>query len=85
MVQWAWGYVILKTLELEATLGNDKTLTLTDLPFSAGTALEVTVREKAATVANGDERTLYPLWGTVYRYDDPFGPAVSLEDWGDLA
>jgi hypothetical protein len=77
--------VTLKTLELETTLGENKTITLTDLPFSVGTALEVTVREKAAAIPQGDERTLYPLWGTVYRYDDPFGPAVPLEDWGDLA
>jgi hypothetical protein len=80
-----WGYVDVKTLELEATLGDDRTLTLKDLPFSAGAALEVTVREKGKTIANGDERVRYPLWGTVYRYDDPFEPAVPIEDWGDLA
>lgn len=74
-----------KTLELEATLGEGKTLTLKDLPFSAGTALEVTVREKQVVGESGDERERYPLWGTVYRYDDPFEPAVPIEDWECLA
>ena len=27
---------------------------------------------------------LYPLRGTVYRYDDPFEPPVPLEDWEAL-
>jgi hypothetical protein len=25
--------------------------------------------------------SIYPLWGTIYKYDDPFDSAISYNDW----
>lgn len=67
---------------IEATLGTDKTLTLDNLPFPAGTNVEVIVLEQTTRRPDPDR---YPLRGTVLRYDDPFEPAVPIEDWDCLA
>lgn len=53
-------------------------LNLHSLPFRSGEKVQVTV-ESAALDLNLQNR--FPLRGTPYRYDDPFGPAVSVEDW----
>jgi hypothetical protein len=53
-------------------------LTLHSLPFHSGEQVQVTV-EPASSESPGLDR--FPLRGTPYRYDDPFEPAVSVEDW----
>lgn len=56
------------------------TIIIKDLPFEAGEMLKITI-EKAPKI-NPDNP--YPLRGTPYSYEDPFGPAVPLEDWDAL-
>jgi len=51
---------------------------LHSLPFHSGEKVQVTV-ESSVTDLSAQDR--FPLRGTPYRYDDPFGPAVSVEDW----
>jgi hypothetical protein len=62
---------------LEATLEQDGELTLNDLPFQAGDAVEVIILARAAE-SNGQKR--YPLRGQPVRFNDPTAP-VADDDW----
>lgn len=66
---------------IETTLTTKGMLTLQDLPFDAGATVEVIVLERADEASSAPT---YPLRGTVARYDDPFEPAVPIEDWEAL-
>lgn len=67
--------------KLAATLIEDGTLVLKDLPFQAGDTVEVIILFKKQPIVPSQE-TEYPLQGKQpYRYDDPFEPAVPAEDW----
>lgn len=68
--------------KLAATLIEDGTLILKGLPFHAGDTVEIIIleqpkEERPRQASLGD----HPLQGTVLRYDDPFEPAVTAEDW----
>lgn len=72
--------------KIEVILTEDGTLTLQDLPFHAGEAVEViilsakTLQNQAYPKSQSD-KNLYPLHDTQpYQYDDPTEP-VALEDW----
>jgi hypothetical protein len=73
--------------KLAATVSEDGQLVLTDLPFHPGTTVEVIILESSnpkASETNPTEpaKNLYPLQNKQpYRYEDPFSPAVSPEDW----
>ena len=78
----------------EVQLNEDGQLALSGLPFSAGTIVEVIVLEQSRagvfpnlspTVAKAQisHETLESV--ASYRYDDPFGPAVPMEDWNALS
>ncbi|BAY25340.1 hypothetical protein NIES2100_51460 [Calothrix sp. NIES-2100] len=68
----------MKAHRIETTLTEDGTLILKDLPFQAGETVEIIILESQT---HPQKANPYPLRGTVYRYDDPFEPAVPLEDW----
>lgn len=76
--------------KVETTLTEDGTLKLQGLPFHAGDAVEVIILERPSfqqeqTATPTSESDLYPLRDKQpYRYDDPFEPAVPLEDWEAL-
>lgn len=75
--------------KVETTLTEDGTLKLQGLPFHAGDAVEVIILQRPSfqqeqTAIPTSESDLYPLRGTVIRYDDPFEPAVPVEDWEAL-
>ena len=70
---------------LETVLTENGTLTLRDLPFQAGDAVEVIILERhklqpSEAPTSPSDSNPYPLRGTVIRYDDPTEP-VALEDW----
>lgn len=67
--------------ETRADVHGDGALTLTGLPFPAGTRVEVVVRP----VAEGDAASsaAYPLRGRPLRYDTPFD-SVAEADWDVL-
>jgi hypothetical protein len=75
--------------KVQAIVTEDGKLLLQGLPFQAGARVEVIVLDESADVkespvqqASTDE---YPLRGKQpYQYDDPFSPAVPLEDWDAL-
>ncbi len=56
------------------------TLTLTDLPFSAGDEVEVVIR---AWATQSQAPSRYPLRGEQVRYVDPF-ESVAEDDWTAL-
>jgi hypothetical protein len=68
------------TYRLEATLSEDGKLTLSDLPFQAGQAVEVIVLPRAA---GRTRENRYPLRGTPISYLDPIEP-VAETDWESL-
>ena len=65
---------------VEATLTEDGSLTLKDIPFHAGDSVEVTIlaRSGASSEKNG-----YALRGTPVTYVDPTEP-VADQDWESL-
>ncbi len=71
--------------KVETILSEDGALTLKDLPFHVGDAVEVIILERSPNQmekAEGQpEPNLYPLRDTVLFYEDPFEPAVPVEDW----
>ncbi|MBD2772961.1 hypothetical protein [Iningainema tapete] len=72
--------------KIETVLTEDGTLTLQELPFHAGDAVEVIILETKTpqhktTPKPQSDTNRYPLHNTQpYRYDDPTEP-VALEDW----
>ena len=65
------------TYRVKKTLTQDRTLTLVDLPFTAGeTVRVVVVAEQASSV----EANHYSLRGTPVQYVDPTEP-VAEGDW----
>jgi hypothetical protein len=80
--------------KVETVLSEDGALSLKGLPFHVGDAVEVIILEQSHSVSGREslsqpedpafesESSLYPLQGKQpYRYDDPFEPAVPIEDW----
>ncbi len=70
---------------IETILTENGTLTLRDLPFQKGDAIEVIILERRSlrqseAPTSHSESNPYPLRGKVIRYDDPTEP-VALEDW----
>lgn len=64
----------------ETTLAKEGTLTLTNLPFPAGDAVEVIILPRPQKLV-GQER--YPLHGKPIQYINPTDP-VAEEDWAAL-
>ena len=70
------------------TILTENGMTLRDLPFQVGDVVEVTILERhklqpSEAPTSPSASNLYPLRGTVIRYDDPTEP-VALEDWEAL-
>jgi hypothetical protein len=64
---------------IEVILSEDGKLSLDNLPFRAGQAVEVIVLPSARLPA----ASAHPLKGTVLRYDRPTDP-VTADDWEAL-
>jgi hypothetical protein len=65
---------------VEMTLAKDGTLTLTNLPFHAGEAVEVLILPRLPKFS-GQER--YPLHGKPIQYLNPTEP-VAEDEWAAL-
>ena len=63
---------------IETALTENGKLSLQNLPFKKGDEVEVIILERSSSKTISDS---HPLKGTVIRYDDPFEPATSAEDW----
>ncbi len=62
---------------IETILAQDGKLTLNDLPFQAGDAVEVIITACSEKV---DKHHHYSLRGKPVQYDDPFEP-IAAEEW----
>lgn len=67
----------METLRVEKVIQSNGTIVLDNLPFDEGKKVEIIILKSGAE----KENSLYPLRGTVYKYENPFEPAVSPEDW----
>ncbi len=75
----------MKAHKIATTLTEDGKLVLQGLPFYAGDMVEVILlHQTQAQNPSPPTPNQYPLQGTVYRYDEPFAPAVPPEDWEAL-
>lgn len=63
---------------IETALTENGKLSLQNLPFKKGDEVEIIILDRSSSKTNTDS---YPLRGTVIRYDDPFEPVASAEDW----
>lgn len=78
--------------ETEAIVQPDGTIRVAGVPFQAGERVRVLLLaapipgpQRHATEQIKEARPIQAdLRGTVYRYDDPFEPAVPPEDWEAL-
>jgi hypothetical protein len=67
----------MQAYRVETTIQKNGSITLQDLPFQSGEAIEVIILARATEIKSTDH---YPLRGTPVKYTDPFEP-VALEDW----
>jgi hypothetical protein len=63
---------------IETAFTENGKLLLQNLPFKKGDEVEIIILERSPSKTDSNS---YPLLGTVIRYDDPFEPATSGEDW----
>ncbi|MBK7159856.1 MAG: hypothetical protein WBQ38_15925 [Ignavibacteria bacterium] len=47
----------------------------------AGMTNRVSFSEVSIYKIEEGTNSIYPLWGTIYKYDDPFDSAISYNDW----
>jgi len=66
------------TISLKAKVQKGGTLTISDLPLAPGQEVALTIVATDPVTSPADR---YPLRGTVYRYDEPFAPAIDPDDW----
>lgn len=76
---------LMNAYKQSVTLNEHGKLVLNGLPFHAGETVEVIILEQSKTQNNFQSSSFEsPLQGTVIRYDKPFEPAVSPEEWEAL-
>ncbi len=63
---------------IETALTENGKLSLQNLPFKKGDEVKVIILERSSSKTISDSHTLK---GRVIRYDNPFEPATSAEDW----
>ena len=63
---------------IETALTENGKLSLQNLPFKKGDKVEIIILDRSSSKTAPNS---YPLKGTVLRYDNPFEPATSPEDW----
>ncbi len=69
--------VVMMAHRIETTLQQDGKLSLDNLPFNAGEAVEIIILPAQSQVERANR---YPLRGTVVRFDHPFEP-VAQDEW----
>lgn len=70
----------MEAVRIETTVQPNGRIVVEDLPFEEGESVEVIVLQQNGQ-ANSASDNPYPLRGTAYKYEDPFSPLISLEDW----
>ncbi len=68
----------METVRINTIVLPNGRVVLNDLPFEDGKQVEVIISDTNGKHTVSEDN---PLRGGVLRYDDPFAPAVSVEDW----
>lgn len=66
---------------IETSLTENGKLSLQNLPFKKGDEVEIIILDRSLSKTTSDSHSLR---GTIVRYDEPFEPATSVEDWEAL-
>lgn len=66
------------TIHVKAKVEPGGRVVVDHLPFEAGQQVELTIVTSPAPPSGKGK---YPLQGSVYRYEDPFAPAIDPNDW----
>jgi hypothetical protein len=74
----------MEAVRIETTVQTNGRVVLENLPFDEGDKVEVIVLETSDSKEETGPGDPYPLRGTVYKYEDPFGPATPVDDWEAL-
>ncbi len=64
---------------VDATVSGDGSVTVRGVPFPEGTEVEVIVRPRQDQPDRSPDAM--PLAGSVRRYEHPFEPATSADEW----
>ncbi len=67
----------METHRIEKVIQSNGTIVLENLPFAEGETVEIIIVKSDAE----GKKNRYPLRGTLYKYEEPFEPAVPVEDW----
>lgn len=70
----------METHRVEKVIQPNGTALLEYLPFKEGETVEIVIVKSEPEAAKNP----YPLRGTPYKYENPFEPAVPVEDWNAL-
>ncbi len=66
----------METFKTKAKVKNNHKIQIDNVPFKDGETVLITIDP-----INKESTSNYPLWGTTYKYDNPFEPAVPPEEW----
>ena len=69
----------MEAVRIETTVQPNGRVVVENLPFDEGDKVEIIILEAKEEIS--DQHEPYPLRGTAYKYEDPFSPLISLEDW----
>ena len=69
----------MEAIRVETTVQPNGRVVIENLPFEEGKEVDVIVLEP--NVSRKSKSNPHPFRGTAYRYDDPFSPLISLEEW----
>lgn len=66
----------METFKTKVKVKNNHKIQIDNVPFNDGETVVITIDK-----LKEEYTSEYPLWGTVYKYDNPYEPAVSPEEW----
>lgn len=66
------------TISIKARVEEGGRVTVDHLPLKPGQEVQLTI---VSLESEAEIQSRYPLQGTSYRYEDPFGPAADPDEW----
>ena len=68
----------MNSYRIKTAITENGKLSLQNLPFKEGDEVEVIIRQQKTETMDSKD---FPLQDTVLRYEDPFEPVISPEEW----
>ena len=66
----------METFKTKTKVKNNHKIQKDNVPFKDGETVVITI-----DIVKEEKASEYPLWGTSYKYDNPFEPAGPPEEW----